>query len=183
MGILKRILKVVGLLIAVIGIGGGIFVWVECSKFDASMEKVYDVPVPNVTRSTDAAVVARGDHLVHSIAGCSAAPCHGQNLAGAEKSVEMGPLGAIAGPNLTPAGIAVAYSDGELARLIKHGIKKDGRSVRMMPVQDVSWMPDSDVLAIVSYLRTLPAVDRPNGMTYVGTLGKILDRQDQFVWD
>jgi hypothetical protein len=95
----------------------------------------------------------------------------------------MGPVATLCGPNITPGGLGMAYSDGELARLIKHGIKKDGRSVRFMPVQDLAWLPDPDVLAIVSYLRTVPAVDRPNGATAIGTLGKVLDRRGKMVLD
>jgi hypothetical protein len=182
-GLLKRILKVVGLVLALVVVVGGTFVYVECSKFDASMDKVYDVPVPGIARSTDPAVIARGDHLVHSIAGCAIAACHGADLAGSDKPTDIGPVGHFCGPNITGAGLGAAYTDGELARIIRHGIKKDGRTVRMMPAEDITWLPDSEVIAIVSYLRTVPNVDRPNGSTVVGTLGKVLDRRDQFPWD
>jgi hypothetical protein len=182
MGILKKILKLLAVLIALVGAGGGTFAYVECSKFDASMDKVYDVPVPNVTRSTDAAVIARGDHLVHSIAGCAISACHGADFGGG-KVTDIGPVGSLCAPNITGASLGAAYSDGELARIIKHGLKKDGRSVRMMPVQDVSWLPEADVVAIVSYLRTVPNVERANCATSVGTLGKVLDRQEKFIWD
>jgi hypothetical protein len=97
--------------------------------------------------------------------------------------MSMGPLGTFTGPNISQGGLGAAYSDGELARLIRHGIKKDGRSVRFMPSQDFSWLPDSDVVAIVSYLRTAPAVDRPNGPMECGTLAKVLDRREQIVID
>jgi hypothetical protein len=183
MGILKLALKVVSLVVGLIVFGGSIFAYIECSKFDASMAKIYDVPLPNLTRSTDPAVIARGDHLVHSIAGCAIKDCHGQDLGGSGHPMEMGPLGTFQGPNITGANLGAAYSDGELARIIKHGIKKDGTSVRFMPVQDFSWLPDSDVLAIVSYVRTVPNVERPNGPTNAGTLGKILDRNDQIIFD
>jgi hypothetical protein len=183
MGILKRILKVVALVVVLVGLGGGTFVYIECSKFDASMDKVYDVPVPNLTRSTDPAVLARGDHLVHSIAGCAIRDCHGADLAGSAKPTDIGPVGSFFAPNITGAGLGAAYTDGELARIIRHGLKKDGRSVRMMPSEEIAWLPDSDVLAIVSYIRTVPNVDRPNEPTIVKTLGKVLDRQEQFPWD
>jgi hypothetical protein len=52
-----------------------------------------------------------------------------------------------------------------------------------MPVQDFNWLPDSDVAAIISYLRSQPAVSRENGMTDIKLLGKILDRRDQFAID
>jgi len=178
----KRLLKWVGIVLGMVLLIVGIRVYTWCAAFDASLEKVYDVPVPNVARSTDPAVLARGEHLTHSVAGCTAGPCHGADFGGG-KPLDAGPVGTICGPNITGAGLCAAYTDGELARLIRHGIKKDGRTVRMMPAQDISWLPDSDVVAIVSYLRTIPSVERPNNATLVGTLGKVLDRRDQFIWD
>jgi hypothetical protein len=179
---LKRVLQGAGLTVAVVAAGVAAYVGVECARFDASLDKVYDVPAPEVARSTDAAVIARGRHLVESVGGCSSALCHGADLGGG-KALDMGPLGTLCGPNVTGANLGAAYSDGELARIIRHGIKKDGRSVRMMPSQDFGWLPPSDVVAIVSYLRTVPAVDRPNGAMVIGTLGKVLDRRDQIVLD
>ena len=88
------------------------------------------------------------------------------------------------GPNITMASLGAAYSDRRgLARLLRDGIKKDGRTVRFMPVQDFSWFPDGDVTAIVSYLRMAPAVDRPCKGSEVGMLAKILDRRDQVTMD
>jgi len=182
MRIVKRVLKVLALVVVLVAALGGGFVYWNCSQFDAAMAKVWDVPVPNVTRSTDPAVIARGDHLVHSIAGCGTNLCHGADLGGGQP-IDMGPLGSFNGPNITPDNMGAAYSDGELARLIKHGIKKDGCTVRFMPMQDVDWLPDSDVLAIVSYVRTVKPGDRPNGPNKIGTLAKVLDRQGKIVFD
>jgi hypothetical protein len=179
----KRALQVAGGLLVVLAVAVGLFVYVECSKFDASMDKVYAIPIPDVTRSSDAAVVARGKHLVESLAGCGSDDCHSPDLGGAHRAVEVGPLGVFTAPNISPGGVAVAYSDGELARLIRHGVKKDGRSVRFMPVQDVAWLPDADVQAIVSYVRTVPASDRANGITNFTTLAKVLDRNDEIIVD
>jgi hypothetical protein len=179
---LKRALKVLSLLVVLVAATAAAFVCWRCAQYDASMAKVYEVAVPNVTRSMDAAVIVRGDHLVHSIAGCAADGCHGADLGGG-KPIAMGPLGTLAGANITPDNVAAAYSDGELARLITKGIKRDGRSVRFMPVQDIDWLPDSDVAAIVSYLRTVGPSDRPNGTTTIGWVGKVLDRQGKIVFD
>jgi hypothetical protein len=175
---LKWIGAIVGCgLIALVG-----FVAFACARFDASLDKVYDVAVPVMVRSTDPAILARGKHLVSSVAPCAASLCHGSDLSGG-RPIEMGPVGTLVGPNITSASLGAAYSDGELARLIKHGIKKDGRSVKFMPVQDFGWLPDSDVAAVVSYLRTLPGVDRTGEATVIRPLGKVLDRQDQFIMD
>jgi mono/diheme cytochrome c family protein len=182
MPILKRVLKAVGVTVLLIGLGLGAFVYISCAKFDSSMEKVYDVPVATLAASTDPTIVARGNHLVHSVAGCASDLCHGADLGGG-KPIEMGPVATLCGPNITPANLGAAYSDGEFARLIKHGIKRDGRSVRFMPVQELNWLPESDVVAIISYLRTVAPVDRANGASDVRTLGKVLDRQEKLPID
>ncbi len=178
----KKILKGVAAAAALVAVAFAAFVWGECARFDASVAKVYDVPLPAVTRSSDPAVIARGKHLVESIAACASAHCHGADLGGGE-SIAMGPIGTLAGPNLTSDNLGAAYSDGELARVIKHGIKKDGRTVLLMPAQDINWLPDSDVVAIVSYVRTIPGVERENRTTVIKTLGKVLDRNDQITLD
>jgi mono/diheme cytochrome c family protein len=127
-------------------------------------------------------VIARGKHLAEAVMPCAIADCHGPDLAGG-KSLELGPLGTLTAPNITKAGLGAAYSDGEFARLLRHGIKKDGRSLRFMPVQETTWMPDSDLVAIVSYLRSMPAVDKPNGPIDVRTMAKVLDRRGAFAFD
>jgi mono/diheme cytochrome c family protein len=178
----SRILKTIALALgAVVAAGAG---WLDCTvaNFNASVDKVYDVPLPAIVRSADPTVIARGQHLVESLGGCATRQCHGADLAGGEPIV-MGPLGTLAGPNITTASLGAAYSDGELARLLHDGIKKDGRTLRFMPVQDFSWLPDADVAAIVSYLRVVPAVDRTSAGSEIRMLGKIVDRYDLIPMD
>lgn len=178
----KRILKGLGVVVLLVVIGGGMFAYTKVSAFDASVDKVYDVPVPVLVRSTDPVVLARGKHLAESVAPCANGDCHGPDLGGG-KLIKMGPLGTMSGPNITDGGLGAAYTDGDLARLIRHGLKKDGRSVRFMPTTDFNWMPESDVVAVVSFVRSKPPVDRPNGLMQVGVLGKVLDRLDQLPMD
>jgi mono/diheme cytochrome c family protein len=180
--IVKKILLGVGGVVGLGAIGVGVFLFSEARAFDASMNKVYDIPLPDIKSTNDPAVLARGKHLVESLAACATKDCHGADLAGGN-SLKMGPVGTFTGPNITPKGIATVYSDAELARLIRYGVKKDGRSVRFMVVQDFNWLPDDDVTAIVSYLRTAPGIDKPNGPNEVGIIGKVLDRKDQFIAD
>jgi hypothetical protein len=163
-------------------VGAGTWVWTQTSAYDASIDRVYDVPVPAITASPDPEVIARGEHLAHAVAACATRDCHGVDLGGG-KPIDATPVAVFTGPNISAGGLGIAYSDGEFARLIRHGIKKDGRTVRFMPVQDFNWLPDSDVVAIISYLRSLPAVSRENGTTDIKVLGKILDRRDQFTID
>lgn len=178
----KKILLGVAGVVGLGAIGVGVFLFSNAREFDASMNKVYDIPLPDIQSTNDPSAVARGKHLAESLAACATKDCHGADLAGGN-SLKMGPVGTFTGPNITPKGMLAAYSDGELARLIRYGVKKDGRSVRFMVVQDFNWLPDDDIAAIVSYLRTVPGVDKPNGPNNVGPIGKVLDRKDQFVAD
>jgi mono/diheme cytochrome c family protein len=178
----KRAIRVFGGVVAC-AIGGlSVYVFAQTSRFDASLDKVYDVPVPDVAASKDPAVIARGKHLATSLGGCSSNACHGADFGGG-RVTPMGPVATLAAPNITGASLGAAYSDGEIVRLVRHGLKKDGRSVRFMPVQDMSWLPQEDDVAIVSYLRTVPPVDRASQPMIVKTLGKILDRQDKLIFD
>ncbi len=180
--VVKKILVGVGVLVGLVAVGGGGFAFLQARAFDASMDTAYDVPLPAIERSTDPEVLARGKHIAEATGACAGSDCHGSDFGGG-KTLAMGPIGTLSGPNITGGGLGAAYTDAELARLIRHGIKKDGRSVRFMPVHEINWMPDADVVALVSYLRTVPKVDRPNGPVQIGLLGKILDRQGAFVLD
>jgi len=179
---LKRILVGFAALVGLVLVGIGIFAGFHIVRFNSSMDKVYDIAVKPVQRSTDAAVLARGEHLAKSIAACANGDCHGTDLGGG-KTLEFGPLGKVTGPNISTGGLGVAYSDGELFRLVRHGIKKDGRSLRFMPSNEIGWLPDSDIVAIISYLRTLPPSTKPNGPTELGAMAKVVDRMDLIVLD
>src|SRR4051812_456402 len=132
---MKRVLKWLGILIVVVLVGGGIFVTSQVMAFNSSTSKVYDIPLPKIERSTDPNVIARGKHLAESVAGCAISACHGKDLSGGE-TTDLGPVGSMKAQNLTPAGIGGKYSDGEIARLLLHGVKRDGTTVKMMPVPD-----------------------------------------------
>jgi hypothetical protein len=179
---MKKVLKWLGIVVGVVILIGGIFVATQVMAFNSSVAKVYDVPAPNIARSSDPEVIGRGKHLAESIAGCALSDCHGNDLSGG-KLTDIGPVGKMIPQNITPAGRAGEYSDGELARLILHGIKKDGTTIKMMPVPDFNWLPDEDVQAIISYLRSVPPVQKVNAGFEVGLLGKVLDRQDKFPID
>lgn len=182
---MKRWVKRIGLGLVALGLviaaSVGIYAKTQTSAFDDSLSKAYDVPVPtNVKASTDPAVVLRGKHLAESIMACATTDCHGADLSGG-KTTKMGPLATITGPNASA--LATAYSDGELARLVRHGVKKNGRGLLLMPSQDINWISDDDLVALISWIRTVPPSPKANGPLEIGTLGKILDRKDQVPLD
>jgi mono/diheme cytochrome c family protein len=173
---LKRIgLGLLALMLLVLAVGG-LYVLTKTSAYNASLDKVYPIaPLDKIVRSSDPAVIARGKHLVASLAGCALKDCHGPDLGGG-RVTDGGPIGTMQAPNITQ--LLPAYSDGELARLIRHGIKKDQRTVRFMSMQEVNWMTDADLVAVISYVRTVRPVARPSGVVDIGWFGKVMDRLD-----
>ena len=110
--------------------------------------------------------VERGEYLVRGIAGCG--NCHTpmgpdgfvmeQELGG--RLVEDNPLFTAYAPNITPASRIAQWSDEELARAIREGMRPDGSLIGPpMPFTMYRGLGDDDLNAIVAFLRTLPAVD------------------------
>lgn len=169
----SRSLRIIlGLLLSVLAFATA-FALINVVLFDRSTSKVYDIPLPSVAASNDPAVIARGRHLVDSLGKCR--QCHGESLAAGE-DVAHGPFGVSRGGNLTSGKHGIEYSDAELARLIKHGVKRDGRTVLYMPSNETAWWPMDDVIALISYLRTVPRADGQPGIVEFGLLAKIFDR-------
>ncbi|MGH7463369.1 MAG: c-type cytochrome, partial [Longimicrobiales bacterium] len=173
----KQILKWAALVIAVVVLSGASFLVLQMRAYNKSTTRVYDVALPQVSVSTDSAVLQRGKHLAESLGECTS--CHGPNLGGGATE-DLGPLGGVTFPNVTAGrdGRLAAYSDDELARLIKHGIKRDGSTVLFMPSPNSAWWPDEDVAALVSWLRTVPPVDGNPGAVNFTAMAKVLDRFD-----
>ncbi len=174
---LKKILLGVAAIVLLGLLGGGAFVWSKVAAYDESIAKVYDIPLTDVTLSEDPAVLERGKHIVESIGGCQG--CHGDNFGGG-KSEPLGPLGTLVYPNVTAGkgGRLAEYSNAELVRLFKHGVKRNGKTALMMPSNEFSWWPMEDVVAVISYLRTLPPVDGQPGVIEVSAMAKFIDRID-----
>lgn len=110
--------------------------------------------------------LARGTYLVEGPAGCG--NCHtplgpegfvsGQELSG--RLVDKNPAFTAYAPNITPAGRIAGWSDAQLARAIREGLRPDGSVIGPpMPIAMYRGLSDSDLMAIVAYLRAAPAVD------------------------
>lgn len=179
---LFKILKWLGLFVLVIVLGLSSFVGFHGIRYGQSMAKTYDLPIPKVTLPTDAAALARGKHLAFSLGGCATADCHGSNLSGG-KEVGFGPLGVMRSSNITRGGLGGQYSDGELFRLLRHGITRTGKSVLFMPVQDFNWLPEKDLLAIIAWVRSVPPSSKSPAPMQVTWIGRIFDRLDWLVFD
>ncbi|HET7229217.1 MAG TPA: c-type cytochrome [Longimicrobium sp.] len=141
---------------------------------EASFRRAYDdVAISPMRAATGAASIERGRHLATAIGKC--VDCHGGDLGG-KVFIDAGPLGTVIASNLTTGrgGVISRYSDGQLERAIRHGIDADGRALAIMPSADYSVMSDTDVQALIAYLRTVPPVDRELPSTTIRTLGRAL---------
>ncbi len=69
-------------------------------------------------------------------------------------------------PNITPASRVAQWSDAELGRAIREGIRPDGSVIGPpMPFAMYRGLSDYDVSAMVAYLRTVPAVELDPGQS------------------
>lgn len=116
--------------------------------------------------------VDRGQYLVEGPAGCG--NCHtpmgpdgpvmATNLSG--RLVEDLPVFTAIAPNLTPAARIAGWSDAELARSIREGIRPDGSLIGPpMPFTMYRGLSDDDVQSMVLYLRTLSPVENDPGQS------------------
>jgi len=150
-------------------------------------DRTWDVPEPNLRASADPAVIARGEYLVYGPAHCIV--CHAGSIEQFQRFVDdgtpptlsggyplaMGPLGTLYPKNLTPdpeTGIA-RYTDGQIARMLRHGVRPDGQASipLLMPFSNMS---DDDVVAAISFLRSLPPVRHEVPENQWTTFGKVM---------
>ena len=150
-------------------------------------DKVWDVPEPALRASTDPAAIARGEYLAFGPAHC--VECHSDALIEFEDLGDgmplpalkggipfaLGPLGLLYTKNLTPdpeTGIG-RYSDGQVARMLRHGVRPDGVSSipLLMPFSEMS---DEDIVGILSFLRSRPPVKNAVPDNEWSTVGKVM---------
>lgn len=113
----------------------------------------------------------RGQYLVEGPAGCG--NCHtpigpdgpvmSMNLAG--RLVEETPAFKAIAPNITPGGRVAEWTDEDFARAIREGLTPGGDRVigPPMPIALYRGLSDDDVMSMVMYLRSVPAVENDPG--------------------
>jgi len=146
-------------------------------------DKKFDAPYPEITASTDSAVIARGKYLAIGPAHC----IHCHVPMDKIKEVEEGkvmpfsggwelsiPPGTFRAPNITPdmeTGIG-RMTDQEIARTLRYSVSKQHRLVfPFMPFQELS---DEDLVAIISFLRSQQPVKNKVEPSEYSFLGKAL---------
>lgn len=127
-----------------------------------------DIPVLH-----DSATLARGQHLATAVGKC--VECHSSDFGGSVM-IDDPAFARITASNLTngKGGVLTAYSDAELARAIRHGVKRDGSPAVLMPSDDWITLADDDVAAIIAYIRSMPPVDRELAPLTLRPVGRTL---------
>jgi mono/diheme cytochrome c family protein len=170
---MKRVLRWVltgCVLLLLVAIGSIAYVYLASSRLLAKTYTINNVPLVSVR--SDAASLQRGKYLAERVALC--VECHGEDMGG-KIAADGFAMGRLAAPNLTrgQGGLGPAYSDQDFVRAILHGVKKDGRSVTLMPSNDYRFT-EEDLGALLGYLRSLPPVDRVMPTKSVGPMARIL---------
>ena len=138
-------------------------------KTDEMIYKTYDVKVTPLKITMDAQTIERGRQIVTTRGGCT--ECHTPNLAG--QVIDEGLLaGRMVIANLTPGkgGVGADFTDEDWIRAIRYGLNKDGTSLLGMPSEVFNAFSDSDLAAIIAYLRSLPPVDTSHPKNRLGPM-------------
>lgn len=138
------------------------FVYFSNARLLSRRYPVAAVTVP-VASSPDAA--QRGKALA-DVTGCT--DCHRADLRGGVFVDEGWLHGTYYAANLTLK--AQQYSDADLARVVRLGVRPDGRGVIAMPAMGYVRLTDGEMADIIAFLRSLPpgGVEQPGH--YVGPL-------------
>jgi mono/diheme cytochrome c family protein len=110
------------------------------------------------------------------VLGCSG--CHGPELGGTIFA-EIPNVARIVAPNLTEA--RERYDDAGLQRLLRTGVKADGRLALAMPNKAFQRLTDRQVADVIAYLREAPRVEGTlprTRLTPLARLGVVLGEYD-----
>ena len=168
-GILKWAGRLLAGVVVLVLIGAG----VVYAASERRLRQKFDTSVDSVHVPSDSASIARGEHLVRNVIDCTV--CHGSDLGGGVYSSSAA-IGTVAGPNLTRGrgGVGADYTDMDYLRAIRRGVRRDGRSLIVMPSEVFTHLSDEDIGAVLAFLKQAPPVDREVPKSGFGPVGRAL---------
>ena len=176
---MKRVLKWVGItlggLIALCLVAAGTVYALSGRKLSAT----HDAPAEReLAIPSDSASIARGAHLVNAL---PCGQCHGTDFGG-KIFADAGPFALMIGPNLTRGrgGRTPPLTDVEWERAIRHGLRRDGTALVVMPSEVFNHIADEDMAPMIAYLKQLPPVDRELQPTTLRIVGRLVLGAGQF---
>lgn len=150
---MKRWIVVVGASLAGLIVVAAAVVAAGAVRAEHKRERVVDVPRRSVAVPADPASIERGRYLF-TTRGCS--ECHGAD--GAGRAFIDSPGLRVKSSNISPGpgSVVAGYAVEDWERAIRHGVKRDGRPLFVMPSEDYARLTDADLGALVAYLKQMP---------------------------
>ena len=146
-------------LVGVIGVLGIFF------TSEWKLRRTHDVALSSLDVKPESRNLAEGERMA-KIVGCWAG-CHGSTGEGG--SVDMEGFYRVTAPTLTS--VIPQYTDAELVRLIRFGIKRDGSTVLGMTSYTFYPLADQDLANIIAHLRSQapqPEIPRERTVSWAG---------------
>jgi hypothetical protein len=175
---LKRILKITGIVLGIIVVGIIAFFTKAYLSVEGRRNTHYKVVAQPLSVKTDSATLAVGARLVKA-KGCT--DCHSSDLGG-KVFIDDAMLGHVIAPNLTKGngGLPTTHNAEDWVLALKHGIRRDEKPLLIMPAHEFTFLSESDMTAIISYCSQLEPIDRgfPEGNS-IGPLGYVLTDIDK----
>ena len=174
---LFKILKWTGIVVLLLILA--VFIFVQLT-----WNKKFEAPYPDIKASKDSTVIARGRYLAYGPAHCGTCHVPMNKIADVENGDVSQPLsggwtlsippGTFRAPNLTsdPVTGIGKLSDGEIARTLRYMVGSDQRCI--FPFMPFAELSDEDLTAVVSFLRSQPAVTHEVKRSELTFLGKAL---------
>ncbi|HNB54739.1 MAG TPA: cytochrome c, partial [Anaerolineales bacterium] len=171
----RKVLRFLGILLAIlVGLVGILAVFIYF-RSEAILNQTFTTPSISLKEIPlgDSEAIERGRYLANVVSAC--VDCHGKDFGGGVV-VDDPALGRVVAPNLTTGqnGLGSARTDEDLIRVLRYGVKHDQTSVKVMPADDYSHFDDTDLGAVIAYLRSLPPVNSNLPNTEFRPVGRAL---------
>jgi cytochrome c553 len=151
--------------LVVLVLGAASFIYLASERM---VRKTYDLPFSSITFPTDSLLLTEGQRLA-TVRGCYNG-CHGERLEGGV-FIDEPLLARIVAPNLTQ--VVAQYTDAELERVVRHGVRRNDRSTLGMPSSMFYHLSDRDLGAIIAFLRSASLTEGPAAEIRLGPLARL----------
>ncbi|MBK7763653.1 MAG: cytochrome c [Bacteroidetes bacterium] len=181
---MKKFLKwtfIVIIILLIIAIGSGFYL---NSDFEKRYTKTYTLTPTLLPIPSDSFSIARGKHWADIL--CS--DCHGNGLGGKE-FFNVPDIGCINTPNITTGkgSKTIDYTDEDWIRVLRHGIKKNGQALFIMPSKSIGKLSDENLAQLIAYMKQITPVEKEwaaptltvkaKVLASLGAFGKLFDAE------
>ena len=177
---MSKFLKILAIVLGIVVV----FLLLFATYIQFSPLPKYDNNAPPLKVSADSLKLEEGEKLAKTL--CAMCHLSDDGKLGGKHMTDASQFGEIHSTNIThhpEHGRLDQYSDGELAYLIRTGIKKDGSYAPPWMVK-LPQLSDYDMESLISFLRTdhslLQSSDKPNKETQLNFLSKMLIKMGVF---